>query len=286
MSRARSRLRRSCRVALLGVLALLALGANAGGAVRDRVTIGMQLEPPILDPTANPASAISEILYGNVYEGLVQFAADGSAVAQLAQSWEISRDGLTYLFYLRSGVRFSDGTPFDAAIAKFALERAIAPDSVNPQKSRLAAISTIEALDPQTLRLNLKRRSGGLLQSLAWGAFVMVAPQSAAGNALHPVGTGPFRFADWRRGDSLTFVAQSRLLGQGVAAPGRDFQIHRGSHGGLFSVDGRRRRCILQLPGTREFFAQFAADSRFAVFVGTTEMETVLGSQSPARALE
>ncbi len=276
MSRARSRLRRSCRVALLGVLALLALGANAGGAVRDRVTIGMQLEPPILDPTANPASAISEILYGNVYEGLVQFAADGSAVAQLAQSWEISRDGLTYLFYLRSGVRFSDGTPFDAAIAKFALERAIAPDSVNPQKSRLAAISTIEALDPQTLRLNLKRRSGGLLQSLAWGAFVMVAPQSAAGNALHPVGTGPFRFADWRRGDSLSLVRNPDYWGKGSRLRAATFKFIADPTAAFSALMAGDVDAFSNYPAP-ESFSEFQADSRFAVFVGTTEMETILG---------
>ena len=52
--------------------------------------IGTQLEPPILDPTANPAAAISEVLYGNVYEGLVQFAADGSVLPKLALSWEVS----------------------------------------------------------------------------------------------------------------------------------------------------------------------------------------------------
>jgi len=65
------------------VLAMLPDFAPAAGSV----TVGMQLEPPILDPTASPAAAISEALYGNLFEGLVQFAADGSVLPQLAGSW-------------------------------------------------------------------------------------------------------------------------------------------------------------------------------------------------------
>jgi peptide/nickel transport system substrate-binding protein len=143
----------------------------------------MQLEPPILDPTASPAAAISEILYGNVFEGLVQFAADGSPQPKLATAWEVSDDGMTYTFHLARGVRFHDGSVFDAAAAKFSLDRAIAPGSVNPQKSRLRKIRSVDIVDPFTLRIVLAQRSGGLLQSLAWGAFVMVSPQSAAANA-------------------------------------------------------------------------------------------------------
>src|SRR5713101_3359588 len=94
---------------LTALLLLWALGSHAA----DRVTVGMQLEPPILDPTASPAAAISEALYGNVFEGLVQFAADGSVLPQLAGSWDVSADGLTYTFHLRQGVRFHDGLPFD-----------------------------------------------------------------------------------------------------------------------------------------------------------------------------
>src|SRR5258708_40096889 len=154
---------------LTALLLLWALGAQAA----DRITIGMHLEPPILDPTASPAAAISEALYGNVFEGLVQFAADGSVLPQLAGSWDVSADGLTYTFHLRPGVRFHDGRPFDASAAQFSLGRALAADSVNPQKSRLGAVRDIDAIDEHTLKISLSRRSGGLLQSLAWGSFVM-----------------------------------------------------------------------------------------------------------------
>ena len=104
-------------------------GADAGGPSGRpaRAVIGMQLEPPVLDPTANPAAAISEALYANLYEGLVRFAPDGSVLPLLAESWRISDDGLTYIFHLRAGVRFHNGVAFDAATAKFSLERALKP---------------------------------------------------------------------------------------------------------------------------------------------------------------
>src|SRR5258706_313697 len=191
-----------CALLTAVVLATLPDFATAAGSV----TIGMQLEPPILDPTASPAAAISEVLYGNLFEGLVRFAVDGSVLPQLAASWDVTTDGLTYTFHLRPGVRFHDGRPFDASAAKFSLDRALAADSVNPQKSRLRAVRDVDAIDERTLKISLSRRSGGLLQSLAWGSFVMVSPDSASNNAGHPVGTGPFRFSEWRRGDSLTLV--------------------------------------------------------------------------------
>src|ERR1700728_4443018 len=199
MNPALSRLALSAMVLLAGALSL---APAAGGA--QRAIIGTQLEPPILDPTANPAAAISEVLYGNVYEGLVQFAADGSVLPTLALSWEISSDGLTYLFHLKSGVRFHDGSEFDAPAAKYSLERIVAPGSTNPQRSRLQAIRAVEVVDPLTLRVLLSRRSGGLLQSLAFGSAVMLSRTSAMSNAVRPIGTGPFRFLRWRRGDSIT----------------------------------------------------------------------------------
>ena len=265
----------SARSCLALLIALSLAGISNYACAAGSATIGMQLEPPILDPTANPAAAISEALYGNVFEGLVKFAADGAVLPQLAESWDISPDGLTYTFHLRRKVRFHDGKSFDAATAKFALDRALAPDSVNPQKSRLQAIHGIDAIDGDTLRISLRRRSGGLLQSLAWGSFVMVSPDSAVANALRPVGTGPFRFAEWRRGDSLTLVRNADYWGTPARLDQATFKFISDPSAAYAALMAGDVDAFDNYPAP-ESFAQFGADPRFAVFVGPTESETIL----------
>lgn len=259
-------------VPLLVLLLLTATGAHSA----TRVIIGTQLEPPVLDPTANPAAAISEVLYGNVYEGLVQFAADGSVLPKLALSWEVSNDGLSYLFRLKPGVHFHDGSAFDAAAAKFSLDRVMAPGSVNPQRSRLSAVRQVDVVDPLTLRLILGQRSGGLMQSLAFGSLVMVSRQSAAGNAVQPVGTGPFRFLRWRRGDSVTLERNPNYQGVPARLDQVTFKFIADPTAAFAALMAGDVDAFANYPAP-ESFAQFAADPRFAVFSGSTEMETVLG---------
>jgi ABC-type dipeptide/oligopeptide/nickel transport system permease component/ABC-type transport system substrate-binding protein len=255
--------------------AVLCATALSPAQAKDSLTIGMQLEPPVLDPTVNPAAAISEALYGNLFEGLVQFAPDGSVQPCLAESWEISSDGLSYVFHLRSGVRFHNGTAFDAGTAKYSLERALAPQSANPQRSRIAAVRAVEALDDRTLRLTLSRRSGGLLQSLAWGAFVMVEPRSAPGNSTEPVGTGPFRFLAWSRGDSLTLERNESYWGKLAHLERVRFEFISDPSAAYAALMAGDIDVFSNYPAP-ESFAQFAADPRFKVFVGSTEAETVL----------
>jgi peptide/nickel transport system substrate-binding protein len=263
---------RRCLALLMTVwLSSLSHHACAGSGL----IIGMQLEPPILDPTANPAAAISEALYGNLFEGLVQFAADGSVLPLLAESWDVSPDGLTYTFHLRPGVRFHDGAVFDAEAAQYSLNRALAPDSVNPQRSRLQAIRATQVIDAHTLRLSLSRRAGGLLQSLAWGSLVMVSPASAADNAVRPVGTGPLRFSRWRRGDSLTLVRNADYWGLSGHLDTATFKFISDPGAAYAALMAGDIDAFDNYPAP-ESFAQFAADPRFAVFVGTTEMEVIL----------
>jgi peptide/nickel transport system substrate-binding protein len=195
---------------------------------------------------------------------------------KLALGWDVSEDGLTYIFHLKPGVRFHDGTLFDAAVAKFSLDRIIAPSSINPQRSRFRAVRAVEVLDPLTLRVLLKQRSGGLLQSLAFGSAVMVSPLSAAGNALHPIGTGPFRFLRWRRGDSITLERNPDFQGVPAMLDQVTFKFITDPTAAFAALMAGDVDAFANYPAP-ESFAQFAADPRFAVFTGTTEMETVLG---------
>jgi peptide/nickel transport system substrate-binding protein len=270
----RARLRRRLAGALL-LACWLGCTAPPRAWAGDSITIGMQLEPPVLDPSANPAAAISEALYGSVFEGLVKFAPDASVLPALAESWEVSADGLSYVFHLRGGVRFHDGAAFDAGTAKYSLERALAAGSVNPQRSRLQAIRAVDALDPGTLRVSLSRRSGGLLQSLAFGAFVMVEPQSAATNSTRPIGTGPFRFIAWRRGDALVLERNDDYWDKPALLRRVTFKFIADPTAAYAAVMAGDVDAFSNYPAP-ENIPQFAADRRFKVFVGSTESETVL----------
>ena len=101
----------------LALSSVAVLIATTAYAQRTDVTVGLQLEPPHLDPTSAAAGAIDQVVYSNVFEGLTRFASDGSVIPGLAQSWEISEDGLLYTFKLQDGVTFHDGAPFNATTA-------------------------------------------------------------------------------------------------------------------------------------------------------------------------
>jgi peptide/nickel transport system substrate-binding protein len=225
----------------VSLLALgLALGVTPAMAAKMDVTIGMQLEPPNLDPTGGAAAAIDEVVYANIFEGLTRFGADGSILPALAKSWEISEDGLTYTFMLNEGVKFHDGTDFNAEDVKFSLDRARADDSTNAQKALFADIASVEVVDPATVKVTLSKPNGSFLFNMAWGDAVIVAPESAADNAANPVGTGPFTFDRMGQGRPGRTRPLRRLLGHPGQARQGDLQVHLRPDRGLCRDDGGR----------------------------------------------
>ncbi len=261
--------------ATLAAAILAALAGMTQAEAKDTVTVGMVLEPPGLDPTAGAASAIREVTYANIYEGLTRIDAKGQVQPDLAESWAISKDGLTYTFKLIRGVKFHDGTPFTCSIVKFSYERATAPDSVNAQKQLFEPIAKVECPDDGTAIVTLKRPTALFLFDMGWGDAVMIAPKSAATNVTAPVGTGPFKFKQWVKGDRVELVANPDYWGARPKLSAVTFKFVSDPAAATAAVLAGDIDAFPIFPAP-EALDQFKADPRFAVHVGTTEGKTIV----------
>ena len=264
---------------LIFASALTAVSATGVFAAKTDVTLGIRLEPPGLDPTAGAAAAIDEVVYANIFEGLTRIGPDGSVQPALAKSWTISDDGLTYTFSLHQGVKFHDGTDFNAADVRFSLRRAKADDSTNAQKALFEPIDKVTIVDPHTLTVTLKRPTGSFLFNMGWGDAVIVAKETAETNVNNPVGTGPFKFSKWVKGDSVEIVRNPDYWGEQAKIEKATFKIIADSSAALAAlmagdVDGFP---IFPAP---ENLPQLDADPRFSVVVGSTEGETILSTNN------
>ena len=263
--------------ALAGALAatLLAGPARAAGDI----TVAMQLEPPHLDPTSAAAGAIDSVLYSNVFEGLTRFMGDGSIVPGLAESWEISADGLVYTFKLREGVRFHDGSAMDAEDVKFSLDRARAEDSVNAQKALFAEIADVTVVDPLTVQVTLSEPNGSFLFNMAWGDAVIVAPETIAEIKQRPIGTGAFKFVEWVQGDRIVLEKNPDYWGEPAKLDRATFKFISDPTAAFAAVMAEDVDVFTGFPAP-ENLPQFEADPRFQVLVGSTEGETILSTNN------
>lgn len=258
---------------------ILATSLASAVIAQTNLNIGMQLEPPHLDPTGGAAAAIDQVLYANVYEGLTRFTADGAVVPALAESWEISDDGLGYTFSLRDGVTFHDGSAFTAEDVKFSLDRARAEDSTNAQKALFASISSVDVVDDTTVTVTLGEQNGALLFNLAWGDAVIVAPENEADLKTNPIGTGPFKFGDWIQGDRINLSENADYWGDAPALKSATFRFISDPTAAFAAMMAGDLDVFPVFPAP-ENLLQFAADPRFQVLAGSTEGETILATNN------
>lgn len=263
--------------------ALIAL-AGMAQAQQTSITVGMQLEPPNLDPTGGAAAAIDEVVYANVFEGLTRYQADGSIAPALAASWEVSEDGTVYTFSLREGVTFHDGTAMTAEDVKFSLDRARAEDSTNAQKALFAGIADVTVIDDLTVQVTLSAPNGSFPVNMAWGDAVIVAPESAADAATAPVGTGPFTLARWVQGDRIELARNPNYWGDAPALETATFKFISDPSAAFAAVMAGDIDAYPGYPAP-ETLAQFEADPRFQLLIGSTEGETILSMNNKSEAL-
>ncbi|WP_205940641.1 glutathione ABC transporter substrate-binding protein GsiB [Pectobacterium versatile] len=157
-----------------------------------------------LDPyDAN--DSLSQTVAKSFYQGLFGFDKDMKLVNVLADSYDVSPDGLTYTVKLHPGVKFHDGSAFNAAAVKVNLDRASNPDNRLKRYNLFKMIDKTEAVDDLTVKITLKTPFSAFVNNLAHPAAVMISPaalkQYGKDIGFHPVGTGPYRFVAWNQTD-------------------------------------------------------------------------------------
>lgn len=259
---------------IIPALAALVLAAGVAHA-KNSVSIGMTLEPPILDPTAGAAAAIGEVTYQNIFQGLTQIDAAGQVVPSLATSWHVSADGRTYTFHLARRVVFSDGEKFGCDSVKFSLDRARGHKSTNPQKALFAPITSVACPDQAQAVVTLKQPTASFLFGMAMPAAVMVAPKSAATNATKPVGTGPYRLGQWVKGDHVTLVRNPEYSGKAPPIATATFRFIADPAAATAAMLAGNLDAFTLFPAP-EAVARLRADKKLHVEIGTTSGKIIV----------
>jgi len=191
-----------------------AFGAPAGGPADakpgGKLTLAFQYEPVTLDPHVSGQANAFRILL-NIVDGLVYIDQQGNVRPMLAERWRISPNGKVYTFWLRKGVKFHDGTPFNAQAVKFSLDRVVDPATAS-QSGRIAIgpYEGSEVLDDYTIRITLKEPYAPFLMNLGPASLAPVSPTAVQrlgkDFGRQPVGTGPFMVKEWRAKSHITLV--------------------------------------------------------------------------------
>src|SRR3989454_5138319 len=219
------------------VVAALSLSGPARGLAAGKdFVIGLSGDATSLNPVI-ATDSMSYIVEWPVFDSLLELDQRLTVRPLLAESWEMSKDGLTYTFRLKKGVKWHDGKPFTARDVAFTFYSVLDPkvttphrayfDALvgfpeltakeNPKRPEELAVRPIEVVDDHTVRFRLRYPSGSLLAVLTNPRAGIVPEHLLKGADLNtaefnrkPVGTGPFKFVEWRRAERIVLEANDR----------------------------------------------------------------------------
>jgi peptide/nickel transport system substrate-binding protein len=250
----------------LSIVALAAAALAAATGEAQTLRFGLAEDPDVLDPTL-ARTFVGRIVFAALCDKLVDIDEKLTIVPQLATSWEWSADSKALTMKIRPGVTFHDGEKLDAAAVKFNLERHKNMTGSN-RRGELAPVTSVDVVDPMTVRINLSAPFAPLLAQLADRAGMMVSPKAAqaAGDKFgaNPVCSGPFRFVER--------VAQDRIVVERYPNYWNKGEIHFDRITYLPIVDSTVRLANLK-SGQLDFIERLAAsdvpalktDSRFKI---------------------
>ncbi len=219
-------MKRPSAIVLWLALALTALCPACTGSDRDEgaVTVRQGEDVPaygdiLVEGSIGDASNLipllatdsaSHSISGLIFNGLVKYDKDLNIVGDLAESWDISKDGLVITFRLRKGVRWHDGQPFTAEDVLFTYRLTIDPKTPTAYAGDFLKVKKAEVLDPLTFRVIYDKPFAPALMS--WSSAIMPKHLMEGKDvtksplARHPVGTGPYRFSEWKTGQKIALV--------------------------------------------------------------------------------
>ncbi|MEN6620959.1 MAG: ABC transporter substrate-binding protein, partial [Smithella sp.] len=189
------------------------------------LVIGRSADSVTLDPAKSSDTESSKVI-SNIFEGLVQYKDDSLEVEPaLANAWENYNDGRMWIFHLRKGVRFHDGSPFNAEAVVFSIARQIDPKhpffnkDLNNGCFTFKYVKEVKALDEYVVLIILEKTYAPFLHNLAMAnSAPIVSPEAVKkwGNndfERHPTGTGPFRFSEWMPNDRIVLTENREYWG-------------------------------------------------------------------------
>ena len=257
------------------VLASVLLAGVAPAAAQSSLTVQATAEPPGLDLTATPATATAGVVFYNVQEALVKVDKHGKLVPWLAERWHTS-DNRNYTFFLKKGVRFHNGRELKASDVKFVIERAMNPESKHPHPGHYKAIGDLIVKDDYTITITLKETNANFLLAMARSGSVIYPREAVETLKSAPIGTGPFRLAEWVRGDRIILKKNPDYHVKGL--PKIDRVVYR------FIPDPNAVQAALKAGDIDisffglgpEHVMELQKDPRFQVTVGDTTNDVIL----------
>jgi peptide/nickel transport system substrate-binding protein len=208
----------------LVLLAVVAVSTATAAPPKDAMVIGLLAEPVTMDPPQITDLNSTRVIK-RLFEGLTaQELGTYKIIPGLAQSWDISKDGLTYTFHLRPNVKFHDGTPLTAEAVKFCFDRQLndqgpfyATGTYPYVKGFLGNVAGVEVVNPTTVQIRLKSPLTPFLQYLAHHSLYIYRPDALKkwGKDIvkHPVGTGPFKLETWEPGVRVVLARNDQYWG-------------------------------------------------------------------------
>jgi peptide/nickel transport system substrate-binding protein len=270
-------------VAFLASAALLAVTACSAGSgtssgsspgADQKLSIGLVAEPASLDFTTTDGAAIPQALLGNVYETLVKQDDSGKIVPSLAKSWTVSPDRKTYTFDLVDNAKFTNDKQFTANDAVFSINR-VKTAWTTSLKAAMDVVSQAKALSPTQLQVTLTKPSNDWLFRMTTRIGAMFSESGVSALATAPVGSGPFKFSKWNRGDSIVMVRNDNYWGS------KPFfqQITLKYFKDATALNNALLTGTINVVGTvqaPEALSQFTSNVKYQVIEGTTNGEVLL----------